>query len=181
MFGFMLVVSSLVCLIKTPIVWGIFLALWVCSIILFKKETNKYMKAIFIDGIAILSFTAFVSPLIINDLSGETGKSMHTFFALILVSIVVLYELFVLIRICTGTYTRKNIALRARDTSKVNKPLIAFFASCGAIIGIRTTLVKDLLPPYISQNIDIVLIVVASFYSIMLLQKYLILKILKYR
>ena len=178
----MLIVSSIPFLVKTPCLWFFLLVLWGCMLICRSRENNQYMKSILIDGMFIL-YLAIFSSLILVEFQIEKADD-HCALLLILASIVnlLIYEIVVLTKIKQKKYSYKKRTDFPREKKKTNNLIISIFSSLGAFIGVvLSRLTSKFIPFSIYQIIFVGGISLLWLCSFVLLQKYFILKALKYK
>ena len=178
----MLIACSLPFLIKNTYLWICLLVLWIWMLICRKKEKDKYSKAILIDGMFLLYFSIFSSSILI-DFQIE-GKSDLRVLPLLLISTFFLltYELVILIRIKQKKYSCRKQSVFSKKRKKINNRLIFLLSFLGAFGGVTLSkLTSNLISSSIYQMIFVIGISLLWLCGCILLQKYIILKILKYK
>ena len=178
----MLIVCSIPFLVKKPYLWICLLVLWIWMLICRKKEKGKYSKAILIDGMFLLYFSIFSSSILI-DFQIE-GKSDLGILPLFLISIIFLliYEIVILIKIKQKKYSCKKQSVFLKKGKKINNRLIFWLSFLGAFGGVTISkLTSNLISSSIYQMIFVIGISLLWLCGCILLQKYIILKILRYK
>ena len=170
-------VASIPLLFKRIYIWIALLILWILMLIFRSKEKNAYIKAILIDGMSILSFSIFCSFVFLQSQKSDSFSPL----SLILISAfyLLLYEIFILIKIKRKKHSYNKQPVRAQKEKKTNTKLIALISTLGAIGGVvlsKTT--SNLIPHSIYQIIFVIGICFVWLCGCILIQKYLILKIL---
>ena len=170
---FVMAVISIPLIMSKPYVCMILLALWLLILILRRKERNEYMKAILIDAMFLIYLAIFLSYILIRFFNAE----IKTILIIVTVVYLLAYEITFIIKVFQKRYS----SMKQNDLSRDNK-LITTLSFMGAFLGIILYKIFPKSNPYFIYQIMFVAIVGAFWLSgFILIQKYNILKLQKYK
>ena len=177
-FVVILIISSLLCLLTKPLLWGILFLLLVLSLLYNQRETDMYTKALFIDGIFLVYLGVFFSDVLLRDANTERQHSLVLPLLLTVFFSVFTYEIIVVIRIKQRYYSHKKNNISTNNNKKVNTGIISMMSSLGAITGlIMSRLYSKSIPLSIGQTMFIICTGFMFLCGFVLFQKYFILRI----
>ena len=175
----LLLVCSFFMFIKRPYVWIFLIGLWVWMLVRRRKERNRYERAILIDGMFLLYFAIFSSFVLVDRQIAESGDSCKLSLFLISIFSLALYEIVILIKIKQKKYSYKEQVVRSQQKGKTNNQLILILSTVGGFAGVAIAKATSKFIAFpIYQAVFTVGISVMFLCGCILLQKYLILKML---
>lgn len=170
-------VASIPLLFKRLYIWIALLILWILMLVFRAKEKDAYIKAILIDVMSILSFSIFCSFVLLQSQKADSFSPL----SLIVISAfyLLLYEIFILIRIKQKKYSHRKQSVFSKKSKESNPRLIYSVSCLGGFGGvILSRLTSNLIPSFIYRIVFVNGISLLWLCGCILIQKYLILKIL---
>lgn len=186
-----LITISLPMLLTFPYLTVPLLALWGGgTFVCLKKEKNQYMKAILLDGMLFLCLAMFFSAILMNfSLEGKRAF-LKSWLPLTSITFLLIYETVALIKIKLKKYSNpKQKAAAPKKGESTAQKALGFFAAflkiavgaSGGFFLSKVIVSFDLIPSSIAELLIVIATSIIWLGACILLQKYLILKILKYK
>ena len=175
----MLIICSVPVFMTKIWLWFALFVLWILLLLYRKRENNEYMKAILIDGLLLIYAAIFTSYLLVV-FSATKSKYFYAFPLILVTALYLLtYELVILIQIKRKRYSYKKQII-ASQSKKSNTSLIFLLSLMGSFLGvILSKLTSKFIPFTVYQIIFVSIIGLICLCGVVLIQKYVILKILK--
>ena len=177
-----MIAISIPIMISKIYLWIILLAIWGLMLLFRKKERNAYVKAILIDSMCCIYSAYFLSFILINFSKPEAKGLLTTILIIVMCLFLLPYEVVFLIRLFKKKYSKMKQGGLSQDNKEESNALITTLSSIGAFLGI--VLYKILPKSNLYSAYDIMFIVIIStlwFCGLSLAQKYIILKLQKYK
>lgn len=179
---FFMIISSIPLMVSKLWLWVILFALWMLMLLYRKKEKKQYMRSILIDGMFLVYMAYFSSYISVKFLNLKTEKSCLLPLVIITVFYLTVYELVILIKIIRKKYSNNQQNVESQTDKNKNQTLISAISSIGAFGGIIFyKLFANSLPYSIYQIFLVACVGVLWLCGLILMQKYFILKILKFK
>ena len=176
----MLSISSIPMLITKFWIWVLFFVSLILILLYRKRETDEYSRAILIDGAYLVYASIFLS-FVFTQYNKTLGSSVTLPLIITTLIYLITYECIVLNKIIRKKYSQKKETVKYdnKKDSKTN-PTIAILSTAGAITGVLLSrLTSGLIPYSISQVTLVATIGLLWLLGFILIQKYIIYKILK--
>jgi protein-S-isoprenylcysteine O-methyltransferase Ste14 len=180
--SFFMIVLSIPLLISKLWLWIVLFTLWILMLLYRRKEEKQYMRSILIDGMFLIYIACFASYISVKFLNLKTERSCLLPLIVITGFYLTVYELVFLIKIIQKKYSNNNQDIESQNDKNKNQTLISVLSSVGVFLGIISYKLFGKSIPYSIHQIMLVAFVGSLWLGgFILIQKFFILKILKFK